>query len=97
MTRSIVPKSSRKAPEDLEDLVVVGDVEGAELDPPAGVRGEDLVAQPLEPLGAPGAQRQVVAAVGELAGHLGAQARAGAGDQGGRHGGGVLCVVVGGQ
>ena len=86
MTRSIVPKSSRKAPEDLEHLVVVGDVEGAQLDPPAGVRREDLVAQPLEPLGAPGGQGEVPAAVGELAGHLGAEARAGAGDQGGRHG-----------
>ena len=70
-----MPKSSRNAAEDLEDLVVVVDVEGPDLDPPAGVRGEDLVAQLLEPVGAAGAQREVVAAGGELAGHLGAEAR----------------------
>ena len=92
MTRSIVPKSSRKAREDLEHLGVVGDVEGAQLDPPAGVGRQDLVAQALEPLGAPGGQGEVPAAVGELAGHLGAEARAGAGDQGGRHA--VVLVVV---
>ena len=94
----MVPKSSRKAAEDLEHLLVVGDVEGAQLDPAAGVPGDDLVAQPLEPVGASGGQGEVPAAVGELAGHLGAEAGAGAGDQGGGHAGFLVVVVrVGGR
>ena len=76
-----VPEVGVEAVEDLEDLVVIGDVERADLDAAVGVLREDLLAKLLEPVEATGAERKVVAEVGELAGHLRAQPRARAGDQ----------------
>ena len=51
------------------------------LDPDAGVGGEQLLLQRLEPVGAAGGERQVAAHGGEPAGHALAEAGAGAGDQ----------------
>ena len=72
--------------EHAEDGVVVGDVERLDDHPAVGMGGQDLVAERVEAVRTTGAQRQVVAAGGELAGHLGTEAAAGAGDEGRRHG-----------
>ena len=86
ITRSSRAEVVAEGAEDLEDLVVVVHVEGAELDPRApGWAAEDLVAQLLEPFGTPRAEREVVSLGGELAGHLGAEPGGRAGDQDGRH------------
>ena len=79
--RSIVPKSDGEGPEDLEHLVVVVDVQGPHLDPPVGMRGQDLLAQRLEAVGTSRAQRQVVAPGRELPRHLRTEPGGGAGDQ----------------
>jgi len=67
--------------EDLEDLLVVGDVERTHLHPAVGMGRGDLGLQRLEPVGTAGAQRQVLPQRRELPRHLGTAPAAGPGDQ----------------
>jgi hypothetical protein len=67
--------------EHLEDPGMVGHVQLPDPHGDAGMGGQQLVAQAFQGVQAAGAERQVAAAGGELPGHLGAQAGAGAGDQ----------------
>ena len=80
------PEVGPEGVEHLEHLVVVVDVEGPDLHPDGRVPLGDLGAELLQAVGAAGGQREVVAAGGELAGHLRTEAGAGAGDQDGGHG-----------
>ena len=80
--------------EDFEDLIVVADIQRLDGHGDAGVGGFQFGLQRFQPVRAPRAQRQVAALCGELAGHLLAQSRAGAGDQDGfsvSHGGVLDC------
>ena len=79
------PVRRGEVPDHREDGVVVGDVERLHRDPYSRVRGGDLVAEAVEAIRAPRAQREVVAEGGELAGHLGAEPAARAGDEDGGH------------
>ena len=62
--------------EHLGHLLVVVDVERSDRDRDAGMALEQFGLQLVEPVDAAGAQRQVTALGGELAGHARAQARA---------------------
>ena len=73
--------------EDAEDGVVVSDVERLDRHRDLGVGGGDLGPEVVEAVRTSGAQGEVVAQGGELAGHLGAEAAAGTGDEDRRHGG----------
>ena len=69
-----------------EDGVVVGDVERLDDDAAVGVGGGDLGGELGEAVRTTRAEGEVVAERGELAGHLGPEPAAGAGDEGRRHG-----------
>ena len=67
--------------EHLRHLFVVVDVQCGDRDADAGVPGREFGLEFVETVGATGAQREVTALGGECAGHAGAEAGTGAGDQ----------------